>query len=73
MAPATGDNNTNSSNTDFDDTKIDNNDTFAEEEVEKDPMSAKHGGKFEYFKCDPAFETKEENNEHMNAGMCSKK
>jgi hypothetical protein len=72
MAPATGDNNTNSSNTDFDDTKIDN-DTFAEEEVEKDPMSAKHGGKFEYFKCDPAFETKEENNEHMNAGMCSKK
>ncbi|MCI44935.1 hypothetical protein A2U01_0066174 [Trifolium medium] len=60
MAPATSDNNTTSSNKDYDDTKSNNNDTFADEKTEKDPMSAKHGGKFEYFKC-------------VDNGMCSKK
>ncbi|CAJ2655169.1 unnamed protein product [Trifolium pratense] len=68
MAPAvTSDNNTNSSNKDFDDTQSDNNDIFADQKAEKDTMSATHGGNFEYLKCHTDFETKEQRKDEYSS------
>jgi uncharacterized C2H2 Zn-finger protein len=47
--------------------------TFANEEAQKDHMEEKHGGKFKCFKCDRGFATKEKRTKHMNGGTCSKK